>query len=1369
MVLSTANFTKSLRDKSKPLLGLLPTAQSVCRGEVALFFPGKEEWLVEWLVERLEDGTSSDGRLSPDAWNTLYDLLNTPDLSLTAASTTLRKHKFAGIIAKTLLDAVATYSSEEEEPISSNNDAEDIEMRDSASSTSSSATEPGSPLLRTTYARANRHRIKREWTRRGQQVEVLLSAMFRVVEYLKVRFEGGSGRDQTNPKRRRLDLTTPIFKFSPETAAELCESYFKLLFIVVQGLGWVDGVVNWTVLCQMIWKSCSYGVSDTSKLASLVSGKLLQPMSMILSVPSLPHDIREIIAGFLSNYIFQPISAPKEKRSEFLNTFKPLADAFADQKSASIPESIALSLPVILELAIEKADRDYSVKQRRHADGFVSILLSWMLSTTKNHLTVHTEILDIAIRNKVTVEEAALKNSIKLALRQPSNVDWAVLQAVAKIDLDVLLSTEGDTVFDMISGIDTKVYGEGVWRFIQQIVTVSVEARDLESLFERWFTLLGRDAENQTTVWRSDRFQLLMASNVEIGLTQSQIQNVFKKYSSSETIKISLPIVDSILRGVTRIETIDKLGSEGLVISLFNDLSIIPPKIDESKSQWQYWRVLLRVLDMWPGLEFSSKIGEIKDILIKRTTTLLSGPKLKTDMAKELSILLTLVLVFREHEYIDVEELEGVLKGITPRIKSTKKVSWDGNFDKISSFPDVAVSFVHTITSRFVTLLRQLDDNLLREFFLSFLRKSSEATVESNVVSLKSAWSSFVRGDSKVYEDVKVKDVFFTAILEVLRVEKPSGRQLSAILDVFTECPLATLRKSQREGIIDELFLVIKQTIDPEERRKVLEVMVRLARLSTNSSALATSIGSPDGLYGLFIASDTNLNAITDLAKTVIRHLAESRHHEKAETQLLEAIVLADTMLDKTGAADIRIRAWSHAVVQGVIHIANDDKEDAVKEKIYSLIDKLSAILIRLITDPAKDSETEGGLQQRSLDLEFLEPLVLLVKNRGEKGITDFVPANKVAGLRSRFDSMLLGHRKSSSDQSLIFYARAISTIASDDGRQATDIAFLLAHKGLYEPFRSSYTSTISRLEPLAIFDLLKYASDAVFPASSQIPSSFYLILQDILGIAVAKKSSDAQLDSQISFIFSQLALAGPACDDFESLRVLLNTTSILIKDKGLSISQLNIEETLASISITVSSHGPQFTCTMASTDQIFIPTCGIMASILSGQRFRIKNRHGLVTATLEALMSLLFIPRVTGRKKSDTEIHPPWLANAKSWTVTKEAAVSYCRLLTMLCDPSTSSVRMNRKSDNLSSATVAARKAVEPHVPGILKRYINLNLTHHLTPDVRAALTPGLYAMFDVMQESTLRSLNMSLDNPGRVVFKALYEDWNKFGKWVD
>ncbi|KAK6534287.1 hypothetical protein TWF281_005615 [Arthrobotrys megalospora] len=1368
MVLSTANLTKSLRDKSKPLLGLLPTAQSVCKGEVALFFPGKEEWLVEWLVERLEDEASSDGRLSPDAWNTLYDLLKTPNLNLTSASATLRKHKFAGIIAKTLSDAVAKYSSEESGSISSNHDTEDVEMQDAASSTSSSATEPGSPLLRTTYARVNRHKVKREWTRRGQQVEILLSAVFRVVEYLKVRFEGGSGRDDTNPKRRRLDLSTPIFKFSPETAAGLCESYFKLLFIVVQGLGWVGGAVNWTALCQMIWKSCSYGVSDAVKLASLVSEKLLLPMSMILSIPLLPHDIREVAAWFLGTYVFQPVSAPKEKRSELLSALKPLADACADQKSTSISESIALSLPVILELAIEKADRDYSVKQRRHADGFVSVLLSWMLSITKGYLAVHTRILDIAIQNKVVVEEAALNNSIKLALRRHSDADWAVLEAVAKIDLDVLLSTEGDTVFEMISKLDSKDCGEGVWQFVKQIVTVSVEARDLESLFERWFKLLVQDMDNQSTIWRSDRFQSLMASNVEVGLTQSQIHNVFVKYSSSEAINAPLAIVDSILRGVTRIETIDKLGSDGLIVPLFDNLVSISLKRGGNKGDWQYWRVVLRLLDMWPALDFKG-IEELKETLVNRTKAILAGSKLKPDPAKELSILLTLALVLREHTYLSVEELEGILKEIIPRLASTSGSMWDGSFDRISDFSGIAFSFVYTITTRFVTVLSQLYSSLLRDFFSYVLNEASRAAINSSAANLRSAWSSFIQADSKVYEDVNVKDALFLTILHAMQASDVTGCQLSTILEVLTQFPLAALRRLQREAIVDRLFLLAKERVDHDERRKILDVLVRFARLSTNSSALATSIGGLDGLYGLFVACSTDLEVRIDLTKSVIRHLAESRHHEKAETQLLSTIDLADKLLDKGGESDIGIRAWSHAVVQGVVNATGDDKEDTVKERIYPLIEKLSRILIKLIADPARNLDSADVLQQASLDLTFLESLVPLVKSHSGSGASDILPAGEVAKLRRRLDSMLLGNKQSASSELSIFYGRVISTIANDDGKQATDIAFLLGQRGLYEQFRSNYKATLSRLDAFAICNILEYVSDVAFPSSFTIPSSFYLILQDILSFVTVTKSSDTKFDTQIAFIFSQLALAKAARGNFDSLCILLNTTSMLLKDKGLSISQLNIEETLASIAATASSHGPRFTYTKTNTDPIFIPICAIVGSILSGQRFRIKNRHGLIIATLEALMNLLFLPRVTGRKKLDTEIHPPWLASAKSWTVTKEAAVAYCRLLTMLCDPSTSSVRMNRKSDNLSSATVAARKAVELHVPGLLKRYINLNLTHHLTPDVRAALTPGLYAMFDVMQESTLRSLNMSLDNPGRVVFKALYEDWNKFGKWVD
>ncbi|KAF3918920.1 hypothetical protein ABW20_dc0105853 [Dactylellina cionopaga] len=270
MVLSSATLTKSLRDKSKPLLELLPTAQSICRSEVSIYFPGKEEWLVEWLVERLEDEASLDGRLSPETWDTLLELLKTPNLNLTAASATLRKHKFVGIIAKTLSDAVVRYQGDDGSSLQNSHENEDVDMQDAASSTSSSATEPGSPLVRITFGSKKQRQIKRDGTRRSRQVQALLDAVFRSVELLKTRFETGLSRDIENPKRRKLDLTTPIFKISPEVAGALCESYFKLLYFVVQGLGECENISKWTYLCQLLWKSCSYGVSDNSKVTRIL-------------------------------------------------------------------------------------------------------------------------------------------------------------------------------------------------------------------------------------------------------------------------------------------------------------------------------------------------------------------------------------------------------------------------------------------------------------------------------------------------------------------------------------------------------------------------------------------------------------------------------------------------------------------------------------------------------------------------------------------------------------------------------------------------------------------------------------------------------------------------------------------------------------------------------------------------------------------------------------------------------------------------------------------------------------------------------------------------------------------------------------------
>ncbi|KAF3902009.1 hypothetical protein AA313_de0202743 [Arthrobotrys entomopaga] len=1396
MVLSTATLTKSLRDKSKPLLDLVPAANSLYRENSTIFFPGKEEWLVEWLVERLREEVSPDARLSPDIWNTLYNLLKSPNLDLDTTSSILRKHKFVDILIKTLSEASARcYGSGSDMTHSHDDDdgTDDVDMQDVASSTSSSSTELGSPLVRTAFVTRNHSQERRDRIRWAKQVQLLLGSIFDVLELLKAWPDKITNRDKENTKRRRMNMGTPIFKSSPESAALMCESFFQLLYTLVSRSSWEEEVSSWTSLCHLIWKASSYGISDTTKLASLVSEKILVPIAALLTLQTTTEEIAATASWFLETYIFQPVSSP-DKRLELLRSFKPLEEACFKERAQSSPTLFIPSLPKILELAIAKAERDYSVRQRKQADGFVSILLSWMLSITDTQPFVQNRLLEIAIRNKVIPEAKSLLASINLALNNTPAVDWVLLRTIAQVNLDAILSAAEDTVFSKLSDFDIGTGDAAVWLFVEQLVTTSVESRDLENFLSRWFEILNRPDQRSFDLWRSDRFQSLISSKVETGLTQNQIHVVVDKYSEPQNIKTSLFIIDSILRGIARIETIDRLVSDGMPSKLFTALTTQILR-HGSASQWQCIRVLTRLLDMWPTQDYSDCIGETKQQVIRRINVLLKmGRTLNSDASKELALLLALAFVLQEQSYILLDELQTIFRSFVSLFVDITVVGdwnpWDGRFDTIACASNAIGSFVLTLVRRFITTFVQFDELLQREFVTQFLESTSRVDASNFPTILRDAWAYFFQESSDVYESMKTKDSIFVVMVAALKEDLTLQRQLPLILDVLSRCPLNAVKKSQRDSFIDILFLVLKESKDQSLNLNILNVMTRLARISTNSTVLANSVGSRNGLYELLVLSgeipDITIEKRTDLVKLVFKYLSQSRHQEKAETQIGMAIELALELFKNHGDSSICPRAWSYCIIQGA-GVSKSSHSNILEAKLNQL---RSMLLIRLATATIERHDRLNGddeFRLASLDLSFIESIV----GPETSSIEEFgIQLEDIEQLKVQFRGLLAktDTKKSESvTQQLLYFARLISILTSDNGKQITDIAISLSNKGtatvqkssgiqsyllfllgFYERFRHSFSLAISRLEKTQLSDVYSAVLSLCFPDSNTTPPSYYYILSDVLKIIIGDKDGDPRLDAQISFLLSQICAAAPSCNSPRKLSTFLDIIKMLLRERSASISQLNLEEILASLALVLSPHGPEFNYSATNTDQFILPISSIVAGIMSGQRLRIRSRHGLAIAVLENLLCLLFLPRPMGRKKTDKEIHPPWLGRLGKWTVSKDAAIAYSRLITMLCDPSTSSVRKNRKSDDLSSATVAARKAVEPHIPGLLRRYITLDISHHLTSEVRTALIPGLYAMFDVMQESTLRSLNMSLDGPGRVLFKSLYEDWNKFGKWT-
>ena len=173
------------------------------------------------------------------------------------------------------------------------------------------------------------------------------------------------------------------------------------------------------------------------------------------------------------------------------------------------------------------------------------------------------------------------------------------------------------------------------------------------------------------------------------------------------------------------------------------------------------------------------------------------------------------------------------------------------------------------------------------------------------------------------------------------------------------------------------------------------------------------------------------------------------------------------------------------------------------------------------------------------------------------------------------------------------------------------------------------------------------------------------------------------------------------------------------------------------------------------------------MRGILAGHRHQLQGRFHLIIPLMQNLLRCLFLPnRATGSKAETPSRIPPWLS---ADVAAAPYATAYTRLLCMLCDPTASSAAAprSRRIQELTPATTKARRIAGQHLPYLLEEYIRCQLEHQLPPDVKSALTPGLYALLSVSSPKTLHMINASMDASGRALFKVLYSDYGRFGRW--
>lgn len=245
------------------------------------------------------------------------------------------------------------------------------------------------------------------------------------------------------------------------------------------------------------------------------------------------------------------------------------------------------------------------------------------------------------------------------------------------------------------------------------------------------------------------------------------------------------------------------------------------------------------------------------------------------------------------------------------------------------------------------------------------------------------------------------------------------------------------------------------------------------------------------------------------------------------------------------------------------------------------------------------------------------------------------------------------------------------------------------------------------------------------------------------------------QLSGDLSRLLVHLCRELSQRTDFAECMLSMQCVNMLLQSHTRVISQWHIDELLAAITSKGCNLGER---TAKNSGRLYIGLCRSFSTILAVHRAKIGGRYHLVVLALQALLRCLFIPykyseAVEGETSVFGETH----------------ATAFGRLLSMICDPTVSSVTRtrNRSRLELNDETKKARSIAGQHLPYVIMEFCGCQLTGRLLPGMRAALNAGLYAVLAVISPDMMRTMNAAMASSSRSVFKALYDDYQRFGRW--
>ena len=240
-----------------------------------------------------------------------------------------------------------------------------------------------------------------------------------------------------------------------------------------------------------------------------------------------------------------------------------------------------------------------------------------------------------------------------------------------------------------------------------------------------------------------------------------------------------------------------------------------------------------------------------------------------------------------------------------------------------------------------------------------------------------------------------------------------------------------------------------------------------------------------------------------------------------------------------------------------------------------------------------------------------------------------------------------------------------------------------------------------------------------------------------------------------------------------ENCKQVLEVLPVVVNQSTLDRLLASLQA-LASSTTALSNDGLQLKPVSA---HIFEHFCDVVGAILGRHRRRLSDRYHLLVPVLQALLRCLFWP---GTKAVESQRGPAAIAvtafgrTLPRWMRDSDdslpllSADQLSRVLSSICNPSVSAARSsNKRRNELNDEVKKARKLAGEHMQYLVTEYCRCILDGQISPLMKDQLMPGIYRVIDAIDRDLMRAMNAGMDASSRAIFKSLFEDWTKHGRW--